>query len=111
MQEPWNRMWKSVNGISPWRPLRARNAARPGMPWGWRISGVWPGSMPCDYTIRLDDIMVTMFELVIRNEWVYRDEQGVEQAFERETLDEMYVNRRLRDEDLEGFTGSWEPRA
>ncbi len=63
-----------------------------------------------DYEARLDDIMVTMFELVIQGQWRYRDEQGVEQPFERETLDALYVNRRLRDEDLTRFSGSWEPR-
>ena len=63
-----------------------------------------------EYAARLDDIMVTMFELVIQGQWRYRDAEGVEQSFARETLDELYVNRRLRDEDLAGFTGSWEPR-
>ena len=61
------------------------------------------------HAIRLDDIMVTLFELVIQGEWRYRDEQGREQAFDRATLDGLYVNRRLQDQDLLGFVGSWQP--
>ncbi len=62
-----------------------------------------------EYAIRLDDIMVTMFELAIHGEWVYQDAQGVDQRFERETLDNLYVNGRLKDEDLAVFTGNWRP--
>lgn len=62
------------------------------------------------HAIRLDDIMVTLFELVIQGEWSYRDELGREQTFDRATLDGLYVNRRLQEQDLQGFTGSWQPR-
>jgi hypothetical protein len=54
--------------------------------------------------------MVTLFELVIQGEWSYRDELGREQTFDRATLDGLYVNRRLQEQDLQGFTGSWQPR-
>lgn len=63
------------------------------------------------HAIRLDDIMVTLFELVIQGEWTYRDAQGRAQAFDRETLNGLYVNHRLQDQDLQVFTGSWQPRA
>lgn len=66
-------------------------------------------SLAKEYAIRLDDIMVTLFELVIAGEWEYRDAGGVRQRFERETLESLYVNRRLKDEDLEGFSGDWRP--
>lgn len=62
------------------------------------------------HAIRLDDIMVTLFELVIAGEWTYRDAQGQPQAFARDTLDDLYVNRRLQEQDLREFTGGWQPR-
>lgn len=61
------------------------------------------------HAIRLDDLMVTLFELAIQGEWIYRDAQGRQQAFDRETLDGLFVNRRLQEADLLAFTGSWEP--
>lgn len=60
-----------------------------------------------EYTIRLDDIMVTMFEMVIAGEWQYQGEQTIV----RETLDELYVGGRLHAKDLEPFTGEWSPKA
>lgn len=60
------------------------------------------------HAIRLDDIMVTMFELVIQGEWIYRDADGHAQTFDRDTLDGLYVNRRLQEQDLQAFTGSWQ---
>lgn len=61
------------------------------------------------HAIRLDDLMVTLFELVIQGEWIYRDAQGRQQAFDRDTLDGLFVNRRLQEADLLAFTGGWEP--
>lgn len=62
-----------------------------------------------DYAIRLDDIMVTIFQLTIHGEWEYHDRDGEPQAIEQETLDNLYVNRRLTEMDLQDFTGSWKP--
>lgn len=59
-----------------------------------------------EYTIRLDDIMVTMFEMVIAGEWKYQGEQRIE----RSTLNELYVGGRLHAKDLEPFSGGWSPR-
>ncbi len=56
-----------------------------------------------DYTIRLDDIMVTMFELVIQGRWSYEGEQQIV----RSTLNELYINGRLHADDLAEFTGEW----
>ena len=58
-----------------------------------------------EYHIRLDDIMITMFELVIHGEWVYEGEQEIS----RSTLNDLYVNGRLHAKDLETFTGGWLP--
>ncbi len=62
-----------------------------------------------DYNIRLDDIMITMFQLVIHGEWRYSDKDGAPQTITQETLDNLYVNRRLTELDLQDFSGSWEP--
>ena len=62
------------------------------------------------HAMRLDDIMATLFELVIQGEWTYRDEQGQPREFGRETLDALYVKGRLREEDLRVFGGGWQPR-
>jgi hypothetical protein len=60
-----------------------------------------------EYTIRLDDIMVTMFEMVIAGEWKYEGKQKIE----RDTLNNLYVGGRLHAKDLEPFDGGWSPLA
>lgn len=62
-----------------------------------------------DYAIRFDDIMDTLFKLVIQGEWRYRDRQGVPHAITQATLDNLYVERRLKAEDLQVFDGAWAP--
>ncbi len=59
------------------------------------------------YKIRFDDIMATVFELTIQNEWKYSNNQ--DQVITRKTLNELYVNGRLKQEDVEIFTGEWCP--
>ncbi|WJW75402.1 hypothetical protein QVG61_13075 [Thiohalobacter sp. IOR34] len=61
------------------------------------------------HAIRLDDIMVTLFQLVIHGQWQWLDAEGVAQSLEQETLDRLYVNRRLTEQDLIDFGGSWQP--
>ena len=58
--------------------------------------------------IRLDDIMETMFLLVINGQWKYIDSSGREQSLDQETLDKLYVKRRLSEDDLKTFTGGWQ---
>jgi hypothetical protein len=62
-----------------------------------------------EHAMRLDDIMETMFLLAIHHEWEYRDASGREQPLDQETLDGLYVKRRLSEEDLNAFDGSWKP--
>lgn len=62
-----------------------------------------------EYSIRFDDIMDTLFKLVIQGEWRYLDRQGVPQAITQAILDNLYVERRLRAEDLQVFDGEWTP--
>ena len=61
------------------------------------------------HAIRFDDIMETMFKLVIHGAWQYRDVQGVSRVITQQTLDGLYVNRRLRAQDMQGYDGAWAP--
>jgi len=56
------------------------------------------------YTIRLDDIMVTLFELCIHGRWRY---EGADHRITRELLEEVTAAGRIKDEDLKGFKGGW----
>jgi urocanate hydratase len=58
-----------------------------------------------EYTIRLDDIMVTMFEMVIAGEWQYIGDQKIT----RSMLNDLYINGRLHADDLNAFKGGWQP--
>ena len=57
------------------------------------------------YSIRLDDIMATMFELVLHQHWHYEGPQTIT----RDAYNELYVGGRLHAKDLETFTGQWRP--
>lgn len=59
--------------------------------------------------MRLDDIMETIFLLTIHKQWKYLDRTGKEQHIDQETLDNLYVKRRLSDQDLSVFDGGWQP--
>ena len=65
--------------------------------------------MAREHAVRLDDIMVTMFQLAIHGEWEYRDAGGEVQPIDADTLSRLYVNRRLTEPDLAEFTGDWRP--
>ena len=56
-----------------------------------------------------DDIMETMFQLAINGEWIYSDSDGRVQPLDQSTLDSLYVKRRLSEQDLQRFNGSWRP--
>jgi len=62
------------------------------------------------HAIRLDDIMETMFLLAIHGEWIYTDSKGQPQSLDQQTLDGLYVKRRLSDADLAAFDGNWRPQ-
>lgn len=62
------------------------------------------------YAIRLDDIMVTLFELCIHGLWDYRDGENSPQDITRELLEDMTAGGRLKDEDLKSFSGGWAAR-
>lgn len=62
-----------------------------------------------EYSIRFDDIVVTLFELCIYGEWQYRDNGGKVDEMTREKFDELTSAGRLKDKDLSGFDGGWAP--
>ena len=63
-----------------------------------------------EHTIRFDDIMVTMFELVIQGEWKYQDVDGAERSISRDEVDNLYVGGRLAEADVMQYLGLWSPR-
>jgi hypothetical protein len=62
-----------------------------------------------EYAIRFDDIMVTMFELVINKEWRYEHPDGVERAISRDEVEKLYVGGRLVEADVNTYVGLWIP--
>lgn len=61
------------------------------------------------HAIRFDDIMVTMFELVINGEWRYQDTNGLERLITRDEVEKLYVGGRLAEADVMQYTGTWTP--
>lgn len=62
-----------------------------------------------DHAIRFDDIMVTMFEMVINNEWRYEYPDGVKKPISRDEVEKLYVGGRLADADVIEYVGLWLP--
>jgi hypothetical protein len=62
-----------------------------------------------EHTIRLDDIMETLFLLAINGQWIYTDNDGRIRPLDQATLDRLYTNRRLSEQDLAAFDGDWRP--
>jgi hypothetical protein len=61
------------------------------------------------HVIRFDDIMATMFELVIQGEWKYQDTNGVEKSIARDEVNNLYVGGRLAEADVMQYLGLWSP--
>lgn len=62
-----------------------------------------------DHAIRFDDILETVFAMTIQEKWRYCDEDGQYQPITQEDVNLLYVNRRLYEEDVRSYTGSWQP--
>jgi hypothetical protein len=62
-----------------------------------------------EHAIRFDDIMVTMFELVINNEWRYENPAGTEKTISRDEVEKLYVGGRLVEADVVKYEGLWSP--
>lgn len=63
-----------------------------------------------DHSIRFDDIMVTMFELVINKEWRYEYPDGVDKPISRDEIEKLYVGGRLVEADVITYEGLWFPK-
>lgn len=63
-----------------------------------------------DHSIRFDDIMVTMFELVINKEWRYEYPDGVDKPISRDEIEKLYVGGRLVKADVITYEGLWLPK-
>ncbi len=59
------------------------------------------------FAIRYDDMMVTLFELVIRGRWAYFDEQGVSVPITREQFEQLRRNGRIEFADIRSFRGDF----
>lgn len=66
--------------------------------------------LAADHAIRFDDIMVTMFEMVINNEWRYEYPDGVVKPISRDEVEKLYVGGRLVDADVNEYVGLWLPK-
>ena len=62
-----------------------------------------------EYSIRFDDIMETVFALTLEGRWIYHDAQGQEMEINQAMVDNLYINARLHEDDVRGFTGGWKP--
>jgi hypothetical protein len=62
-----------------------------------------------EHAIRFDDIMETLFLLVIHGVWSYHNPAGEHIHIDQQTLDGLYVKRRLSEADLSAYTGGWQP--
>ena len=62
-----------------------------------------------EHAIRFDDIMVTMFELVLNKKWTYKSPGKEHRLITRDEVNRLYVNGRLKNEDVVEFSGQWNP--
>lgn len=65
--------------------------------------------LAAEHAIRFDDIMVTMFELVIQGEWRYEYPDNVTRAISRDEVEKLYVGGRLAEADVNEYVGLWSP--
>lgn len=64
--------------------------------------------LAAQHAIRFDDIMATLFELVLNGNWRYIDNEDP-QPLTRDRVDRLYINGRLDPVDLREFGGEWSP--
>ena len=65
--------------------------------------------LAAEHAIRFDDIMVTMFELVIQGEWRYEYPDNVTRAISHDEVEKLYVGGRLAEADVNEYVGLWSP--
>lgn len=62
-----------------------------------------------EHTIRLGDILETLYLLAIYGDWSYTDSNGAEKQLDEKALDDLYAIGRVSQEDLSAFDGLWQP--
>jgi hypothetical protein len=62
-----------------------------------------------EYDFRLDDIMETLFLMVMHQAWKYTPDTSDTKSLNHEVLIEYCTKKRLNDEDLNAFNGQWLP--
>lgn len=60
-----------------------------------------------EYDFRLDDIMETVLLMVMHEKWVYNPSADDGKVLNHETLVEYCIKKRLSEDDLKVFLGSW----
>ena len=66
--------------------------------------------LAAQHAIRFDDIMATLFELVIQGEWVYQHPDGVGCPISRDEVEMLYVGGRMVEADVNQYAGLWLPK-
>lgn len=65
--------------------------------------------LAADYDFRLDDIMETVFLMVMHEAWSYRADASDTRALSHDVLVELCTKKRLNDQDLSGINGGFAP--
>ena len=64
--------------------------------------------LAAQHAIRFDDIMATLFELVLNGNWRY-DDHDDPRPLTRDRVNHLYINGRLDPVDVREFRGEWSP--
>ena len=62
-----------------------------------------------EYDIRFDDIIDTLFRMCIEGAWGYRNGDGQERLITQQDYEQLFVNGRTREKDMEEYDGGWFP--
>ncbi len=63
------------------------------------------------FSIRFEDLVVTLFELTFCEQWQYMDINGTPQMLKHQDLDKLYLKSRIYLASASHLTGYWQPLA
>ncbi|KAF0191511.1 MAG: hypothetical protein FD165_1845 [Gammaproteobacteria bacterium] len=63
-----------------------------------------------DYKIRFDDIMATLAQLCLHDEWIFEGEDGRGKTIGREIIEELFPYGRLEERLAKKYAVIWLPR-
>ncbi|MDO6459707.1 hypothetical protein Q4485_03275 [Granulosicoccaceae sp. 1_MG-2023] len=66
--------------------------------------------LAADYDFRLDDIMETVFLMLMHEAWQYSPDAADTRSLSHDVLVELCTKKRLNDQDLSGISGGFAPR-